>query len=328
MSHSHFDKDSIREALSITELIEYYGARHVNGDAYHCFRHDDRSPSLIANAVRGVTTCESQKCDIKRGSDIFAIIMLVENVNFQKAKERAAEIAVVDVTPRRSTKTTSEEPPRTKESNDEKFSVIPETVLLENKHKIWLKSRYGDHWRWLVDRFDLRGWHYHIAAPITKETMVFIPLDKYTKTNLSGDHIFYRGPHRTTQVFSNRPEEHQTCTNIFVCEGEKDVMQVELEMHRKGVLGEWGVITNTIGAGNLKADTALFKNFDPSCVQKVLICYDHDDVGKQANAIAQENAANYFSQKTQITIHHFPKEKPKGYDIGDYLAERGRVFSK
>ena len=59
----------------------HYGSMKAAGrGSYHCFRHRNEKASLIANNDRGVVTCQSPQCDLKRGSDIFEIIKLVEGI--------------------------------------------------------------------------------------------------------------------------------------------------------------------------------------------------------------------------------------------------------
>ena len=99
------------------------------------------------------------------------------------------------------------------------------------------------------------------------------------------------------------------------------MLAAELALHAQGKLGEWAVITNTNGAGNVKRDTPLFFNFDPASVKKVVICYDNDPAGERANSAVYENAREFFSSSARISIKRF-KNKPTGYDIGDYLKEK------
>lgn len=308
-----FDKEKLREALPISKLLSYYGARKAKGSSsYHCPLHEDKKPSLVANDSRGVATCYSPKCSLKAGSDIFQIITSIDRCNFQKALEKASEIAALPVE-----FVYADGIYQSSENKD--FTKIPETWDLEAKHINWLKSRFGVHYDFIVAYFGLRGNRYHIYAPITISDAVFIPLDK------EKDQMFYRGLNRGCQVYPNEPERQREKKKVFVCEGEKDVWRVALEFYKTGVLDKWETITNTIGAGNIKEDTALFSNFNPDLVDEVIICYDNDEVGRKANNIVYKLAQSYFKDTTKIKVFSFPDDKPKGYDISDYLNERSKI---
>ena len=41
----------------------------------------------------------------------------------------------------------------------------------------------------------------------------------------------------------------------------------------------------------------------------------------EANKRAEMNARQFFSNKTEILVHQFDN-KPKGYDIGDYVWQK------
>lgn len=317
------DKDKIREALPITRLLSYYGAKHGSGDAWHCFRHEDKNPSLVANNQRKVATCFSPQCDLKNkrtgkdGLDIFEIIKVVENCNFMQAVERAQEIANIPATTHseKSHLLSKKEKGVRPEPEITDLLIIPDCTDLQKKHTDFLEQRYGSEWPWLARRHAIRGWHYHIAIPVNSDSTVFIPLDK------EKDQIFYRGKQRSVQLFPNRPAEQAQASKIMVVEGEKDVLACELALKKAGKLGEWAVITNTNGAGNVRPDTPLFFNFDREKIEKIVICYDNDQAGERANNAVYENAREYFPYSTQITISRF-KNKPAGYDMSDYIREK------
>ena len=87
------EKEDIKAQLPISQILTYYGARPTKSTkSYHCFRHNDKNASLIADDRRGVATCLSPKCDIKRGSDVFQIIKMAENCDFQEAKNKALQM--------------------------------------------------------------------------------------------------------------------------------------------------------------------------------------------------------------------------------------------
>lgn len=312
--------EAIKQSLSVTQLLDYYGAKagKTKGQ-YHCIAHDDTNPSLIATDRNGRAHCMAAGCPIKN-ADIFDIIKVMENCNFKQAKIVAEDIfGSVRVTGGAYTlREVADElvPDSKKKKND---AIIPATFILKTLHKQWLKARFGEEWEWVVSYFKIKAWKNHLAVPIDEEgtSMVFIPLDK-TK-----DSIFYKGRTRTVQVFPNKPKTHANATHIFVCEGEKDVMRVTLELHKQGLLGEWAVITNTNGANSIKEYTPLFETFDKDKVQVVVIAYDKDEAGDEASMRVLLNARNYFTANTKIKIFDkFPPNAPKGYDMTDYFNDK------
>lgn len=306
------NKNEIKEKVSISDCLNLYGViKSKYKDLYFCPFHNDKKPSMIANSRRGVATCLSQKC--VEGADIFALIMKFESCNFNEAVRKASSLIGQYIEPSINDKYQESSSNKEKKSADE----IPETFPFEEKHIDFMRKRFGRNWRWVAQKFDVRAWLYHIAVPITKELTVFIPLNKQTKENPNGDRVFYRGKNRVPQVFPNW-NEHSSFKNILVVEGEKDVMRTALEFHLNKVK-DWAVITNTMGANNMKNILPIFQNFNPSIVEKVLICFDHDEAGRNANQNTFDNAKRFFTEQTKISIIQFSNATPKGYDVTDFL---------
>lgn len=306
------DKETARNQLVISSLILRYGGRKGRGrNIYHCFRHEDKKASLIADDRRGVATCMSPKCDLKRGSDIFAIIQTVERCDFKTAVNKAFEYC--NIQPLEQVAGNTKVDSNLSLSKTKKLDVIPELCPLTQRHFLFLKGRFRRHALFIKRHFRVSSYFYHIAIPINNGSFVFLPTQ-------SKDSIFYRGKIRSCQLFPFLPNEQSKATKIFVCEGEKDVLMATAELHSLGLL-EWSVITNTNGASSVKVDTPLFVHFDKNKVEKVVICYDNDEAGKSANAVVYKNAQSYFNKQTTIKIVSF-EGKPKGYDITDYLLEK------
>lgn len=318
---SKYDKEHLKQTIPISKILEYYGAKKSSGSgSYHCFRHEDNKPSLVAKDDRGVATCFSPKCDLKPGSDIFEVIKLVERCNFNEAIRKAYNIS--GTLPNFSIDTQKKNFLSKKKKED--AHQIPELHDLQDQHISWLLKRFGENWSYVVTTFKIKATPYHLAIPIDQqfESWVFIPLNKYDKQmNPDGDHIYYRGKNRTVQLFPNWPETQKTATHIIVTEGEKDVMRAALWLYETRIPQNWAVITNTNGANSLKADTPLFNNFKPELVKTVFICYDNDSAGKHASKIAAANAAQYFSRMTQIEIYNYLPHHPPGYDLTDLLND-------
>jgi len=323
------EKDRIKAALPITKLILYYGAGPGSGDAYHCFLHEDKHPSLVANDKRGVATCFSPKCTLKSGSDIFEIIKQVEGVNFQQAVNRVREIVgaerhnQITAFPNER-KRAIKRPPSYPQSDDHRKEnqkeQIPKTWELQQRHKEWLLNRYGEDYGRLVQRFNITAYHYHIAMPLSKETHVFIPLDK------EKDQIFYRGTKRSGLIFPDW-SEHYHAKNVVCVEGEKDVLRVQLEIHRQGLDRDWAVVTNTNGAQSLREGFPLFRNFNPRRVEHVLLAYDNDAAGEKAREACHHIARQYFRTQARIQKIDFGVDI-KGYDVSDYLDDGNNIFIK
>ena len=89
------EKDDIKERLTISQVLTFYGAKRAKGeDSWFCCFHDDNDPSLIANDKRGIATCQSTNCDLPRGSDIFQVLKFAENCNLNEAIKKS--IAMID----------------------------------------------------------------------------------------------------------------------------------------------------------------------------------------------------------------------------------------
>ncbi|NIP22968.1 MAG: hypothetical protein GWO38_03890, partial [Phycisphaerae bacterium] len=191
-------KQKLKQRLPITRLLEFYGARHVSSDLYHCHPNlghasEDKHPSLIANDARGVAKCLGN-CALNQGSsDIFEVIKRAEKCNFNDALKRAGEIANLPEFGQESARP-SQRPFKKKKGLDNKdLNRVPKVYALEERHQAWLEQRFSAEWRWLADYFNIKAWHYHIAVPIDRSEVnwVFIPLDKQK------DQTFYRGPSRS-----------------------------------------------------------------------------------------------------------------------------------
>lgn len=310
------NKDQIKRDTPLSRVLRYYGARHVGGALWHCIPaihgSEDIRASLMASDERGIATCNGPSCRLPRGSDIFAVIQAVDGIGFQDALRRAQEIGGLPMQKEQTVAETG----RKDLSTDRRAELerIPKTWRLEKKHIKWLHNRYGVGWSFLVEKFQITGWHRHIAMPISQESAVFIPLDK------EKDQMFYRGKVRTTQVFPNWPEAHSKAESILVVEGEKDVLKATLQAKKLGILGEWAVITNTNGAQSIKSETQLFKNFVPEKIHQVTVAYDNDPAGERGNRVAMENARRYFGPRPVIGQLRF-HERPRGWDISDHINE-------
>ncbi len=92
------DKERIRQALSIEEVVGNYLELRRQGSAFTalCPWHDDTRPSLQINPVRQSWKC--WVCDI--GGDIFSFVMRRENIEFPQAMELLANMAGIQLTRR------------------------------------------------------------------------------------------------------------------------------------------------------------------------------------------------------------------------------------
>lgn len=101
------DKERIRQALSIEEVVGNYLELRRQGSAFSavCPWHDDHRPSLQINPARQSWKC--WVCDI--GGDIFSFVMRRENVEFGEAMQILARMAGIELT-RRTAKTHAGDP--------------------------------------------------------------------------------------------------------------------------------------------------------------------------------------------------------------------------
>ncbi|HMO15473.1 MAG TPA: DNA primase, partial [Pirellulaceae bacterium] len=102
------DKERIRQALSIEEVVGNYLELRRQGNAFTalCPWHDDKRPSLQINPARQSWKC--WVCDI--GGDIFSFVMRRENVEFPQAMELLAKMAGIQLTRRSPVRTVSGDP--------------------------------------------------------------------------------------------------------------------------------------------------------------------------------------------------------------------------
>ena len=313
----------LKSLIPLSAVLQHYQVKTSKyQNLYHCPLHDDSNASLLANDRRGIAKCLSQSCF--DGEDIFGVIQKLEECDFNQALQKAIQIARMDLP-------LQEAPTKSHNTFQKEKNALPKQLPkmrpLHEKHIHWLKRRYGAGWKWIQQSFGVKSYHYHLAVPITEESYVFIPLNKQTKINPEGDVVFYKGTCRTAQLFPNTSDwkvKHQNSENILVCEGEKDVMHLEYEFYRLGISDKWSAVTNTNGAGNISENLDLFSNFDPANIRKVVIGYDKDRVGEIANEQVYNKAKNYFGAQSEILIHQFPEEVPKGYDWGNFISERER----
>ena len=296
----------------------YYGfAKSRYNNLWYCKLHQDKHPSLVCDDRRQIAKCLSQNC--LNGADCLEVIKIMEGCNFNDAIKKAVLISRSIISPIFQDGSLSSKRKATKSNSD----IIPQIHGLESRHKNYLQNHFGNDWKWIVNRFKLGAYYPHISVPISEESMVFLPINPYDKEyNPTGDTIYHRGKNRVPQVFPNTPKEHNLTKKIFLCEGEKDVMKVELALHHSGKSQEWNAISNTMGGQSLNENISLFKNFDREKVKEVMICFDNDKIGERANRIAYKLAKSYFRESTKITIFRFPKGVPKGYDIGDYINQK------
>ncbi|MDO4587500.1 MAG: CHC2 zinc finger domain-containing protein [Planctomycetia bacterium] len=94
-SSSNDQREQIRDAIDIVDLVSRYVSLHRQGRNYvgRCPWHDDSRPSLQVNQERQTYKC--WVCNI--GGDIFSFIMQMEGVNFKEAIELLADMAGISL---------------------------------------------------------------------------------------------------------------------------------------------------------------------------------------------------------------------------------------
>lgn len=108
MSFAYDDKDRVKQATDIVDLIGNYLQLRRQGSMYAalCPWHSDNKPSLQVNPSRQSWKC--WVCDI--GGDVFDFMMKRENVEFRQALEMLAERAGIELTSRPRARTVAGNP--------------------------------------------------------------------------------------------------------------------------------------------------------------------------------------------------------------------------
>ncbi len=108
MSFAYDDKDRVKQATDIVDLVGSYLQLRRQGSAYTalCPWHADNRPSLQVNPARQSWKC--WVCDV--GGDVFSFLMKRENVEFRQALEMLAERAGIQLTSQRLPKTAAGNP--------------------------------------------------------------------------------------------------------------------------------------------------------------------------------------------------------------------------
>ena len=274
---------------------------------FHCPHpdHPDKNPSFLAKTNFG--TCLSG-CPIGKGVSKVKLVEKVTGKKLPQSMEYLQKLQGITLK-----KEASELIKNKQQSQHEanKHSKIPTTTPLNWHHTKYLHERFGKHAQWLVETFNIRGYWYHLDLPIQDNCHVFIPLNK-TK-----DQLFYRGENRYPQRFPAHLNNAQTVTHLVICEGEKDVLKATCHFKENGLLKTHAAITNTHGAQNIPTD---FLKGLPQTITHITIAYDHDDIGREANKVVKDLCHKQFDT-ADIDLLTFPENKPKGYDLTDYLNE-------
>ena len=108
MSYAFDDKDRVKQATDIVDLVGTYLQLRRHGNMYSalCPWHQDTKPSLQVNPNRQSWKC--WVCDV--GGDVFSFIMKRENVEFRQALELLAERAGIELSTQRLPKTVAGNP--------------------------------------------------------------------------------------------------------------------------------------------------------------------------------------------------------------------------
>ncbi len=108
MTHGFDDKERVKQATDIVDLVSNYMQLRRQGSIYvaACPWHDDHRPSLQINPARQSWKC--WVCDI--GGDVFSFVMKRENVEFRQSLEMLAERAGISLSSRPGPRTTAGDP--------------------------------------------------------------------------------------------------------------------------------------------------------------------------------------------------------------------------
>ncbi len=308
-------KTDLKNQLTITTVLAHYNVKKGKSkDSWHCPLHNDKNPSMVANDSSGVATCLSQRCF--DGSDIFDFIIKMENCNFKESIKIAANLAGISI--------------NDETSKYKNLEEIPPLKSLLKDHKKFLEKRGILNIDAIIKLYRLKCWKNYISTELSNtasnRTVKLIPIKK--KLN-----PLYLGKNRIGQTYQVL-DAKSTTTSILVVAGEKDVWKThdslltEMQNRPDSTLSNFSIISSTSGENSMPKN--FFNDFLNKQIEKIYICYDCDETGKKGNIKIYKLAKSVFP-KADIKILQFEKNKPKGYDLTDFLNENNTfsdIFTK
>lgn len=319
------NKDVIKQNLSITAILEHYNVKKGSSrGSYHCPFHDDKNPSFAADDKKGTATCFAG-CNNGKAMDIFEIIIQMENCDFPSALMRAASISGIHI---------GNEKHSLQKTTDQTKKIIPTLCPLQQKHKDFLISRGIQNIDEIIRLYQMKSFYDYITTELkpgqNKKSVRFTNIGKKNKDTPSS---YTKGDVTKGQIYRSLTQKVPDLSiSLFVVAGEKDVWRVHdaliTDIKNSNSKPNFVIISNTAGEGNIPED--FFDEFPAQKVKHVHIGYDHDKAGQKGIQKVIELAVTKYPRE-KISSLHFEKNKPKGYDLTDFLNEGNSfldIFSK
>lgn len=300
--------DAISEIKSRIDYETYYRSQgielHGSGAerTARCPFHDDRRDSLGVNVETGLYVCYA--CGEK--GDVFTFHMTRNGVDFARAKEELARFAGVasggtNGTYKKPTplKETKPEPPPIPEEEVDRYH---EQLLAYNRSVAFLREQKGLSLE-TIRQYKLGYDGERIVVPIRDAAGAVRNLRRY-HPNRKPKMLPYRDGYGEVRFF---PVEALQDEEIVIVEGEWDCL---LARQALGV----NAVTQTGGAGTWKTEwNTLFKD------KRVVICYDHDDPGREG---ARKVAEALALVADEVRIVQLPVQG-EGEDLSDWILRYG-----
>lgn len=298
----------IKNTLSLEKLLSYYYVQKASNNLYYCPFHEQGGKKRGHNASlvtkNQSVICMSAAYDCLNGStDIFGFIAKKEGLDckadFAKVREKALEIAGIG-------KISFYE---TKRNQAPRFSGINEL----DEHKLaYLKHRGIS--AEVAHEFNLKAKSNYILFPQTKDgNFVGYKGLSVPRSDTEKSKMFFDT--KESPVFWYEPFFHKNRDLIFV-EGEKDYLRLHEQLRAEAILDRFTIISMPYGASFVPHD--LLSYLTKLSPKSIYIAYDNDEAGELGSRKLRDKL---FEAYSDISIIKFPKDKPKGYDLSDFLNE-------
>jgi len=283
--------EEIKLKLDITYLLDHYNIKKGKANSsYFCPFHEDKKPSFVAKQGGNNWKCLSNaNCG---SGDQITFIEKFENKTKKEAIEIAGSLAGINLKP-----------------VEQKQIVIKE---IQKKHLDYLGKR-GIKTE-TAQRFNLKGKGDYILFPQQRDKDIV----GYKGINIKNKKMYFEGLDTKSKLFPNY--DFTDLETIIFTAGEWDCLYLNQELSNI-CLNNVKAFTNSTGEGNYPFDLkeALKTQFKGVSIK---IIYDNDEQGKSG---AEKLAHELHDLNIPIEIYLFSQDKPKGYDVSDFLNEGNSI---
>lgn len=301
------DKDDIKKALSIKDILHHYNVRQGTGSNYYCPFHDDKNPSMGCHEPSQTVKCYGGSCRTNGKSlDIFQFVMEYEGCNFKTALEKTASLAGLN------------------SPIPDKKKIIPDLPSLKSQHIEYLKQRGITQIEKIVKLYQMRSFYDYISSEVQPEPYRSVRFTYIGRKDSNHPPAYMKGAITNAQLYRSLSTPiPDTPFDLFVVAGEKDVWRVHDALLKSNIENHaFDIVTNTAGEGNIPE--GFFDAYKQKPVKNIYVCYDHDTAGRKGTHLVYKLAASFFGSDN-ITLLGFDDQKPEGYDLTDFLNE-GHTF--